>query len=192
MNWFQKLLLKIVGVFFPTKVYGIENVPEGGVVIVCNHYRFIDPVNLARILKNEKTYFVAKKELFNKKIVSKILKSYGGLPIDREKPDFNSLIQILKVLKNENKLVIFPEGTRNRTKTNALQPLKDGAGIFAVKSKKPIVPIMMKNKPRLFRKTKVYIGKPFELSDYYSKKLDEETLKSINDLIFNKMNEVLS
>ncbi len=191
MNGFQRFLLKIVGIFYPTKVYGIENVPTGGVVIVCNHFRFIDPVNLARIFIKDKTFFIAKKELFEKKIFSKILKSYGGIPVDRENPDFNTIMTILKVLKNDDKLVVFPEGTRNKTNTNNLQPLKDGAGIFAVKSKKPILPIMMENKPKLFRKTRVYIGKAFELSNYYGKKLDETVLQEINNVIFNKMNDTL-
>lgn len=192
MNCFQKFLLRVVGFFYPTKVYGIENIPSGGAVLVCNHYRFIDPVNLARIFINESPSFVAKKELFEKKLFSKILKSFGGIPVDREKPDFSTLITILKVLKNDRKLIIFPEGTRNKTGTNKLQPLKDGAAIFSIKSKKPILPIMMLNKPRIFRKTKVFIGKPFDFSCYYDKKLDDETLKKLNEEIYNNMVNVIS
>ena len=192
MNCFQKFLLRVVGFFYPTKVFGTENIPSGGAVLVCNHYSFIDPVNLARIFINESPSFVAKKELFEKKLFSKILKSFGGIPVDREKPDFSTLITILKVLKNDRKLIIFPEGTRNKTGTNELQPLKDGAAIFSIKSKKPILPIMIQNKSRIFRKTKVFIGKPFDFSSYYDKKLDDETLKKLNKEIYNNMVNVIS
>ena len=191
MNCLQIFLLKIIRFFYPLKVYGFENVPKGGAVITCNHFRFIDPASLALIFSKDKFAFVAKKELFNKKLFGKILKSFGGIPIDRDNPDFKAIIAILKVLKEDKKLIIFPEGTRNKTKTTTLQPLKDGAGIFALKSKKPIVPIMMKNKPRLFRRTKIYIGKPFNFSDYYDKKIDNELLKELNTIIYNKMVEII-
>ena len=98
---------------------------------------------------------------------------------------------ILKVLKNGDNLIIFPEGTRNKSKDLKLLELKDGAGIFAFKSKKTILPIMMKSKPKLFRRTKIYVGKPFNLEQFYNQKFDENLSKEINKLIANKMNEVL-
>ena len=42
----------------------------------------------------------------------------------------------------------------------------------------------------IFRKTKILIGKPFDFSDYYDKKLDDELLKLLNEEIYNKMVEV--
>ncbi len=191
MNGFQRFLLKIVWVFYPTKIYGLENVPEGGAVLACNHYSFIDPVNLARTFSKENASFVAKKELFDKKLFGKMLASFGAIPIDRDKADFTSLITILKVLKSDRKLIIFPEGTRNKTKTTKLQPLKDGVSIFAIKSKKPIVPIMMKSKPRLFRRTKIYFGKPFDFSSYYDKKLTDDVMKELNQIIYDNMVNVI-
>lgn len=191
MNAFQRFLLKIIWIFYPTKVYGAENLTDKSVILTCNHYSFIDPINLLRITNKKKTYLVAKKELFKNKLFGKILKSFGAIPIDREKPDITSIVTILKVLKNGDNLIIFPEGTRNKTKDLKLLELKNGAGIFAYKSKKTIVPIMMKSKPKLFRKTKIYIGKPFNLEQYYNQKFDDNLSKEINKFITNKMNEVL-
>lgn len=192
MNGFQRFLLKIVGIIYPTKIYGKDNLPEDGSVIICNHFSFIDPINLLRITGKKTTYLVAKKELFENKLFSKILKSFGGIPIDRDKPDISSIATILKVLKNDNNLIIFPEGTRNKSKKNKLAPLKDGAGIFAFKAKKSLVPIMMKNKPKIFRKTKIFIGKPFSFEEFYGSKLDSELSKKLNDKIYLKMTELLN
>ena len=97
--------------------------------------------------------------------------------------------QILKCLKNNEKVAIFPEGTRNKTKTNDLQEIKGGAGVFAVKAKCCVVPMMMLKKPKLFCKTKVIVGEPFELSEFYDLKLASEVIKSIDDKITCKMNE---
>ena len=93
----------------------------------------------------------------------------GGLPIDRDNPDMKSLMTALKVLKEGHKLAIFPEGTRNKTGSTELQPIKGGAMIFAVKAKSPIVPIMIDRKLKMFRKSNVIVGKPFELTEYYGK-----------------------
>ena len=100
-----------------------------------------------------------------------------------------SLLKIIKLLKNDEKVAIFPEGTRNKSKTNELQEIKGGAGVFALKAKCEIVPMMMLKKARMFRKTKLIIGKPFDLSEYYGVKLDDGVIKAIDDKVSEKMKE---
>lgn len=172
----------------PSKIHGKENIPEGKAVIVSNHIHAMDCAYIAKIY-NKDIYFLAKKELFTKKFRIKLLKSLGGLPIDRENPDMKSLMTAIKVLKEGHKLVIFPEGTRNKTGTTELQPIKGGAMVFAVKAKSPIVPIMIDRKLRLFRRTHVIVGKPFELSEFYDKKLTDEDMEAMNIIVADKMKE---
>lgn len=42
------------------------------------------------------------------------------------------MMTAMKLLKDGNKLVVFPEGTRNKV-NEELQEIKGGAGVFAVK-----------------------------------------------------------
>lgn len=186
MNFFQKIPIFFFSLLYPIKVYGKENVPEGGAVLVSNHFRAIDCGFIARICdKNIK--YLAKKEIFKNKLFTKIIKSYGGIPIDRENPDMISILEAIKEIKKGNKLCVFPEGTRNTTGTNDLQEIKGGTVIFSVKAKCPILPIMMLNKAKIFRTTKIIIGKPFEFCDYYGKKITQEDIDTMSNIVRAKM-----
>lgn len=186
MNFVQKIPVYVFSLFYPIKVYGKENIPKGGAVFSCNHFRAIDCGFIA-LISSKKTKYLAKKEIFKNKFVSKVVKSYGGIPIDRENPNVKSLLEAIKALKSGNKLLIFPEGTRNISGTNQLQEIKGGTVIFSVKARCPIVPIMMLNKAKVFRTTKIMIGKPFEFSEYYDKKIDDEDIAAMELVLRQKM-----
>ena len=188
MNLFQKSLLGIFKFLFPFDVYGKENMPDDGVVCVCNHFSFCDSAYIRYVYQDD-LYFLGKKELFKNKFFAWLLKSYGGIPIDREKPDIKSLFTATKVLKDGHKLMIFPEGTRNKTGTTELQSIKGGSAVFAVKAKKGVVPIMIKEKARLFRRNAIIIGKPFYLDEYYGQKLTPDVVDKMDDLVRTKMIE---
>ena len=100
-----------------------------------------------------------------------------------------AVLSCLKILKSNDKLLIYVEGTRNKTGTTDLQEIKGGAGVFAVKAKCPIIPVMLLNKPRIFRKTKIIVGKPFYLDEFYDKKIDEENILEMDKIIKSKMIE---
>ena len=188
MNWFQKGVIKFIHIFYPIKVFRSEEVPVGRTVFVCNHLSNIDTVFMMELAKKD-LYLLAKKELFKNKLFGKVLKSFGGIPIDRENPDVKSVILATRLLKEDKKLLIFPEGTRNKTGAELL-PIKGGSVIFAVKTKSPIVPVFINRKARLFRKTYMMIGKPFELSEYYDKKLTEQDFNDLSNVIRDKILEV--
>ena len=188
MNFFHKIPLFFFNIFYPYKIHGKENIPEGGAVFVCNHFRAVDCGFVADAYSKD-IYFLAKKELFKNKFLAKIIKSYGGIPVDRDNPDMKSMLAAIKVLKEGHKLTIFPEGTRNKSGTTELQPIKGGSMIFAVKAKCPIVPLMLSGKARFMRRTHLIIGKPFELSDYYAKKLCDSDLSEMEKIVSEKMKE---
>lgn len=188
MNKFQKFLIKIALLVYPVKIYGKENVPSGGALLVCNHLSVIDCLYLAALGVDD-LRFLAKKEAFRNKIFAKILKSYGAIPIDRNAPEMRSLMEAIRTLKNGGKLMIFPEGTRNKSGSLELQEIKSGAAVFAVKSKCPIVPIMIQRKAKIFSRNKMIVGVPFSLDDYYSTTLDENVNKKMDVIIATKMKE---
>ena len=186
MNFFQKIPLFFFSILYPLKVYGKENIPSGACIFACNHFRAIDCGFIVNA-HNKDISFLAKKELFKNRLIAKIVSSYGAIPVDRDNPDVKSIISALKVLKSGHKLCIFPEGTRNKTGTTILQDLKSGTMIFAVKAKCPVVPMMLSGKAKLFRKTKLFIGKPFDLSEFYDKKLTDEDLVQMSEILKSKM-----
>ncbi len=188
MNFFLKIPIAFFYLLYPLKVHGKENIPEGGAVFACNHFRAIDPGYIVRVY-DKKVKFLAKKELFKNKLFNKILKAYGAIPIDRDNPDLKSILEAIKVIKNGDKLCIFVEGTRNKSGTTDLQETKGGAIVFAVKAKCPIVPIMFLKKGGFLKRTHLIIGKPFTFEEFYGKKLDDEAMEQMNQVVRAKLIE---
>lgn len=163
--------------------------PKGKVILSCNHYSNWD-IALYILNMPEKIKILAKKELFKNKIFGAILRNFGGIEIDREANDINAIKQCFKSLKDGKKLFVFPEGTRLRDDSEVLGEIKSGMALIAIKTKTPIVPIWIERKPKIFRKSVYHIGRPFELSEFYGKKLDEQTLQEANQIVREKMLEV--
>lgn len=174
---------------FPTKIIGKENIPKGACILSCNHTSNMDAVMLA--LKTwEKKYYLAKKELFKNKFMGFFLKKFGAIQIDRQANDITAIKNCLKVLKNNKKLVIFPEGTRVHNENMELGEVKHGVAMFAIKAKVPIVPIFIIKKFKIFRRNGIYIGTPFTLEEFYGKKLTEEEMNKAGEIVTAKMNEI--
>ena len=189
MNFFQKSLLKIASFLYPSKIYGLNNLCDSNMLICCNHLSMIDVVYLSKIFDKD-THFVAKKEVMENKLFGGLLRGFGAIPIDRENVDIRSIMNIVKVIKNGKNLVIFPEGTRNKTGSTDLLPFKGGSMVFAVKTKKPILPIIIYKKATLFRRNHVIIGKPIELIDFFGEELNDKTVISMETYVRDKMIEL--
>lgn len=177
-------------IFLPTKVIGKKNLPKNsGAVLICNHQSALDVAILSLNIYKEHN-FLGKKELFQKKFKGAFFKSIGGIPIDRENPELSSIKECLRILKNKQRLVVFPEGTRKAN--NDLQNLKNGAVMFAIKGKVPIVPMWIEKKPKFFRFNTLRIGEPIYFDEYYNKKLSTDDDNKINQLLVEKMSKLKS
>lgn len=179
-----------LAIFYPTRVIGRKNLIKGKAILTPNHTSAMDVV-LMLANTHEKKYILAKKELFKNKFKGAILKSYGGISVDRGNNDIGAIKKALKVLKDGKKLIIFPEGTRNKNEdTSNLQEVKTGTAMIAIKSRSPIIPVWISKRPKMFRMTKIIIGKPYELSDFYDQKLSNEVLEEASKIIAQKIEEL--
>lgn len=155
---FIKVISKI---FFPVKVHGDANdIPQDcGVVLCANHVSFLDAVFLAIVFKRQ-IRFIGKKKYADKFILKTIFKLLGAFGIDTDKPDITAIKNCFKVIKSNEVLGIFPEGTRIRNgKVSNPMP---GTIMIAHKTKAPIFYVKIKPKHtefKLFCKTDIYIGK---------------------------------
>lgn len=176
-------------IFYNIKVVGRENfLMKGRCVGICNHYNLRDVPNIATRFRR-KMHFVAKKELYKNKLLGALFKSFGAVPIDRDNVDLSAMKSVLKYLKDEEMIMLFPEGTRNKS-GEGVQAIKAGAAIFAIKGKAPIVPMVLYKPPKVFRRNYLMVGKPFELSEYYGRKLTAEDFDAAGDRIYNTLIEL--
>lgn len=188
-HFFQFLLALPIRIMFPTKIIGKENIPKGACILSSNHTSNLDAVIFA-VKTWEKKYYLAKKELFKNKLFGFFLKKLGAVKIDRQSNDVLAIKNCLKLLKDNKKLFIFPEGTRVHNENMELGEIKQGVAMFAIKAKVPIVPIFILRQPKLFRRNKIFIGKPFTLEEFYGRRLDSEELGKAGEIVLAKMEEI--
>ena len=162
-------------IIFPMKVIGKKNLPKkGGYVLTCTHSSNWDPI-LLDIYLGKKIKFLAKRELFDNKFVGWFLKRVGAYPIDRNNPDISAFKYSLGVLKKNKVLGIFPEGTRNKNlEERAIQDIKSGAVTFASKGETFILPMVIYNKAKAFKKNYLIIGEPLKIVGENPKRLTKE------------------
>ena len=102
--------------------------------------------------------FLTKTELFRIPIFGRVLKVLGLPRIDRENASANFVKindSILKVIKNQNSIMIFPEGKRSNQKE--LLPFKKGAAYIAKDFALPIIPVVTHNAHNLMTKGEVWL-----------------------------------
>lgn len=186
-GFLKKFMVAVTQILFPFKLVGAEKVEDGACVLVGNHYRIWDIVHMACTTK-EKVHFITKKELYKNKFLAHLCGIVEAIPVSRDGQDAKAVMTALRYLKNGEKISMFPEGTRNRTEEELL-PLRGGAAMFAIKARVPVYPVMCPHKTRLFRRTKILVGDPIDLSAFYERRLTAEDYAAAEEVIREKMLE---
>ena len=106
-------------------------------MMAANHESFLDPP-LVGIAYSKEIYFLARKTLF-RGFGAWLYPRMNAIPIDQDRPDMTSLKTIIKLLKQGNQVVVFPEGSR--TLDGELQSAEAGTGLMVTKSKAVVQPI---------------------------------------------------
>lgn len=172
-------------IVFRVKKIGEENVPKTGAYIMCaNHRSNWDPPIIVACSKR-KMYIMAKQELFKNNFIKWIAKKCWVFPVKRGKMDIESLKFSLKVLKDGEILMLFPEGTRHGMEKNG--KAQNGAAFMALRAGVPVIPVGIQGEMKPFHKVKLNYGKPLDFSQYYSNKPDKETLDKVSQEIMNNV-----
>ena len=161
---FYKIVYSVVRIIFaviyPTRFAGRENMPEGAALVCANHTDNLDAIFAAfsmGVLANPA--YLGKKELFSNKFAAGVFTRLGIIPIERGSADVAAIKKCFGALKSGRKLVIFPEGTRHAD--GEISDAKSGAGMFALRTGVPVVPVYIPSKKRMFRISTVIIGEPY-------------------------------
>ncbi len=188
-SWY-KLLYTIVrpfvGLYYPMKFIGRENIPEGGALVCGNHSSAIDPFFLAFALgKRRPICAMAKESLMKIPILGRLLKLVGTFGVKRGASDIHAVKYALEQLKKGEYVVLFPEGTRVRSREEG-EP-KTGAAMLACRTGVPVLPVYIPMKKRVLRINRVYIGEPLYLKPAGKRATNqdyEEMTKLLMDRIY--------
>lgn len=124
--------------FFRGRVFGTRYVPRtGGVLLVCNHQSFFDPV-LATLALPRECHYMARDTLFHHPLLRRLIVWLNAFPIKRGAADVGAIKETLRRLKAGRLVVTFPEATR--TADGSIGPMHAGVILLARKAGVPVVP----------------------------------------------------
>lgn len=194
MNVLRFFFYPIHWLVYPFRLHGKKKVADGPCIFVGNHYTLWDIFYPAHTTK-EGIHFLAKQSILESPIKG-IAKRCGVIGAMRNGADVRTLMDSMKALKYGDKISLFPEGTRNKESDEEFLPFRGGAAMMAIKTQTPIVPFVLCNRPKVFRLTHVVFGEPFELAEYYGRKLTqadyEEADRKIVDILYAMREEFRS
>jgi 1-acyl-sn-glycerol-3-phosphate acyltransferase len=158
-------------------VAGLEQIPEGPCLFICNHLSNADGVTLYRVLRPREVYFLAGVKLQATTLTGVVYDAMRTIPIRPGSPDVEALKHAVSMLKGGQSVLIFPEGTRSRT--GSLLRAKKGAGLIARRAGVPIVPVALTGTEKFLpideanmggerahhARIRVTFGQPFTLGD---------------------------
>jgi 1-acyl-sn-glycerol-3-phosphate acyltransferase len=178
--------------------YGRENIRRGKAYIyVSNHTSFLDLPGIRMTIPGEFKP-LAKKELLKIPIFGWIARG-ATIIVDRSSSQSRkkSMDKLKEILTSGISILIFAEGTQNRTK-EILQPFHDGAFRIAVDTQQPILPMVVIGAGKLMPpgtinlrpgRIRIIVGKEIETTGLTTENvaaLKQQTFELMKGMIENK------
>lgn len=153
---FAKMSVRTLArIVWRARVYGTQNVPATGPLIVaCNHVSYLDPPLLGSLCPRRISY-MAKKELFVIPILGGVIRALGAYAVDREGSATAAIKRSLQVLQAGGAVGIFPEGRRNLTGDT---PPQTGVALLAALAQVPVVPACVRGTDRALRLSRISVA----------------------------------
>ena len=184
----RTILYPFFMILFHPKIIGRNNYIDEALIVCGNHTSALDIFLLFATTKR-KLHFFSKIELFNTRFKSSFFKSMGCIPVDRKRKNKAALESGYKCLNNNQTVVLFPEGTINKT-DDVIMPFKFGAVKMALETSKKILPFAIIGKYKIFGKSvKIVFDKPYSLNSSDLEKENEILMKKVIKLIEENSDE---
>ncbi len=181
------VFLNLIGC--PLRIKGKEHYADDtNYIIVCNHNSLMDiPVSTPFMPRANKT--IAKKS-FTKVPIFGWVYSFGSVLVDRNSDGSRrkSIEDMKRVLSMGLDMVIYPEGTRNRS-NDPLKKFYDGAFRLSVDTGKPIMPVILLYTKQVLPANKFFFLRPHFLEMHFLEAVNPQGLSTeqLRETVFRRM-----
>jgi cytidylate kinase len=148
----------------------------GPLIVAANHASSADPVLITSFLSqaiDRPLNWLGKRELLEWPPAGWAFRIAAIHPVDREAADLEAFRTAMRILEEGQVLAIFPEGTRSPD--GVLQAVREGAGMLALRSGAPVLPVAVADSDRLWpkgtllpkagKRVTVHYGRAFTVTD---------------------------
>jgi len=147
ISWFycgvQTFCLLFVRCFYRAQVQGAHHLPAtGGVLIVCNHVSYLDPV-LVGVFSSRPVRFLSWEGFERVPVMGGIMRLMGSIPVDESKAK-DAIAKASEALKRGEVVCIFPEG--HVTRNGHFMEVRRGFELIARRAGCPIAPVWIDGK----------------------------------------------
>jgi 1-acyl-sn-glycerol-3-phosphate acyltransferase len=177
---------------FDLKVYGLENVPKrGGVLLVANHQSYLDPL-LIGVRVSRPLSYVCKSELFSNRHFGRFLTFLNAFPLRQGAGDIGAIKETIARVKEGRALALFPEGSR--TPNGQMLPILGGVGLIVRRAQVPVVPVAIEGAfaawplfKSMFRRWRIHVvyGPPMDLSGVKGEEIVRQIENTLNVMFEN-------
>ncbi|MFA5097559.1 MAG: lysophospholipid acyltransferase family protein [Candidatus Margulisiibacteriota bacterium] len=185
--------------FFVGEVRGIENIPEDRpAILAANHQSYFDFLIIPSVVKSRRVHIIAARELSAHPFVGIYARNDKCILVDRKTPGTKFYKDAIKVLKDNNLLLIFPEGTRSPD--GSISSFKRGFVELARIAGAVIVPtaingtkdILPKGGKKIkLNKSSIAFGKPVDVNDLIPVNAGKKMLQQISEEIRQTVTELI-
>ncbi|MBQ8573109.1 MAG: 1-acyl-sn-glycerol-3-phosphate acyltransferase [Ruminococcus sp.] len=170
-------------IYFESEKAAFKNLPER-LIIICNHTYWLDPANLSILFRKRLVNSVAAKEVFENGR-GPLMRGLRCIPLDRSTMDLACIKECVARLKDNQRVVIFPEGQLNLT--DEILEFKAGAALIAMQAQSAVVPVYTSGVYRPFGGLKIMVGDPISYDELFPESLGATAMVNATSLMQKRM-----
>ena len=189
-GWLPAFLIMRMKVSYENKKVQKRHI-KGKAILVSNHTSVYDYACFLYLFFFRTLRYQMAEVLYKKKLLALFLKCMGGIYVNRDSMDFSFIDKSKKILDKGGVVGVFPESRLPKEGESRPLPFKESAVLLALESDTPIIPIYTKGNYFSWSRTRVIIGTPINVREYYDiKKTEKENIENLTNLLRDKVIEL--
>jgi len=178
-SFLKSIFTILFKMLYRVEVSGYENIPKNGKFILCsNHLSYVDPLIIVGYFSRH-VYFMAKKEVFNIRVLGEIISFLNAFSVNRDSLDRKAIKNSIEILNSDEVLCMFPEGTRSTE--GVIRDGHKGVGLISILSgSSPVLPMALSGTNKIIQKPRKRIFFP-KVKIIYGNLIDTSSIIKEND-----------